>query len=78
MYLILQTAFFLAEKWKYCSKKIFKCINSIVRPIFNIFFNKVVVGLVNSALCLLKAEMRAYKEKKKKKKKRKTLKTQNA
>ena len=70
MYLIFKTAFFFAEKWKYCSKIIFKCINSIVRPIFNIFFNKVVVGLVNSALCILKAEM-AYKKKKKKKKREK-------
>ena len=23
------------ENWKYCSKIIFKCVNSIVRPIFN-------------------------------------------
>ena len=76
MYLILQTAFFLAEKWKYCSKKFFKCINSIVRPIFNIFFNKVVVGLVNSALCILKAEM-AYKKKRKKKKREKNTKNAN-
>ena len=25
------------ENWKYCSKIIFKCVNSTVRPIFNIF-----------------------------------------
>ena len=25
------------ENWKYCSKIIFKCVNSIMRPIFNIF-----------------------------------------
>ena len=25
------------ENWKYCSKIIFKCVNSIVGPIFNIF-----------------------------------------
>ena len=25
------------ENWKYCSKIIFKCVNSVVGPIFNIF-----------------------------------------
>ena len=25
------------ENWKHCNKIIFKCVNSIVRPIFNIF-----------------------------------------
>ena len=25
------------ENWKHCSKIIFKCVNSIVGPIFNIF-----------------------------------------
>ena len=25
------------ENWKHCSKIIFKCVNSIVDPIFNIF-----------------------------------------
>ena len=25
------------EKWKHCSKIIFKCVNSVVGPIFNIF-----------------------------------------
>ena len=25
------------ENWKYCSKIIFKCVNSTVGPIFNIF-----------------------------------------
>ena len=45
------------ENWKHFSKIIFKCVNSAVGPIFNIFFlNKVVVGLVNSALCLLHSE----------------------
>ena len=52
-------------------------MNSAVEPIFN---EKVaeseICGSMNSALCILKAEM-AYK-KKRKKKKRKTLKTQNA
>ena len=51
-------------------------MNSIVGPIFNVFFlNKVFVGLVNSArdplnstYCLLKAETHASKKKKKKKK----------
>ena len=45
------------ENWKHCSKIIFKCVNSVMRFIFNIFFlNKVVVGPVNSALCLLYSE----------------------
>ena len=45
------------ENKKHCNKIIFKCVNSTVRPIFNIFFlNKVVVGPVNSALCLLHSE----------------------
>ena len=30
----LDTSYF-AENWKHCSKIIFKCINSTVRPIFN-------------------------------------------
>ena len=30
----LDTIYF-AENWKYCSKLISKCVNSIVRPIFN-------------------------------------------
>ena len=28
------------ENWKHCSKIIFKCVNSIVRPIFNEKFDK--------------------------------------
>ena len=32
----LDTAYF-ADNWKHCSKIIFKCINSTVEPIFNIF-----------------------------------------
>ena len=43
-------------------------MNSTIKPIFNNFFlNKVVVGLVNSILCLLKAETCATKKKRKKK-----------
>ena len=30
-----RTYFAKTENWKYCSKIIFKCMNSIVRPIFN-------------------------------------------
>ena len=30
----LDTAYFV-ENWKYCSKIIFKCVNSAVEPIFN-------------------------------------------
>ena len=41
---------------KHCSKIIFKCVNSAVGPIFKIFQKNVVVGPVNSALCLLYIE----------------------
>ena len=30
----LDTAYF-TENWKHCNKIIFKCVNSVVRPIFN-------------------------------------------
>ena len=33
----IQLIFSETENWKYCSKIIFKCVNNIVRPIFNIF-----------------------------------------
>ena len=35
----LDTVFF-AKNWKYCSKIIFKCVNSIMRPIFNESFGE--------------------------------------
>ena len=37
------------ENWKHCNKIIFKCVNNVMRPIFNFFFfqNKVVVGPMN-------------------------------
>ena len=35
---LIQFIFVEIENWKYCSKIIFKCVNIIVRPIFNIFF----------------------------------------
>ena len=44
------------ENRKHYSKVIFKCLNSAVGPIFNIFLKKGVVGPVNSALCLLYSE----------------------
>ena len=31
---------FIVENWKYCSKIIFKCVNSVVRPSFIINFAK--------------------------------------
>ena len=39
------------KNWKHCSKIIFKCVNSVVEPIFNekIVKKKRFVGLVNSA-----------------------------
>ena len=54
----LQPILLKTENWKHCSKIIFKCVNSATGPIFNIFFfqNNVVVGPVNSALCLLYSE----------------------
>ena len=38
------------ENWKHYSKIIFKCVNSVVGSIFNIYFflNKVLVGPINS------------------------------
>ena len=33
----IELIFAETENWKYCSKVIFKCVNSTVRPIFNIF-----------------------------------------
>ena len=69
----LDTIYF-TENWKHCSKIIFKCVNSAVRPIFNIFLNKVVVGPVNNAWtvheqcvtqCSLSPETCASKKKKK-------------
>ena len=30
---------YFIKNWKYCNKTIFKCMNSIVGPIFNIFFS---------------------------------------
>ena len=47
------------ENWKYCSKIIFKCVNSPVKPIFNFFF-----CMNNAGYC-----SRAEKKKKEKKKK---------
>ena len=53
----IQLILLKTENWKHCKKIIFKCVNSAVGPIFNFFFlNKVVVGPVNSALCLLYSE----------------------
>ena len=68
------------ENRKHCSKIIFKCVNSALGPVFNTFFflKKVLVGPVNSALCLLHSESMCmnnaatihtcWKKKKKKKK----------
>ena len=44
------------ENQKHSSKIIFKCVKSAVGPILKIFPNKVVVGPVNCALCLLYSE----------------------
>ena len=46
----LDTAYF-AENWKHCSKIIFKCVNSVMGPIFNESFveKKKFVGPVHSA-----------------------------
>ena len=70
------------ENEKHCSKIIFKCVNSIVGPIFNFFFlNKVVVGAMNNALCLLHNEsicMNRTVAVNKCRKKKKKRETQNA
>ena len=52
----IQLILLKTENRKHCSKIIFKCVNRADGPIFNIFLNKVVVGPVNSALCLLYSE----------------------
>ena len=45
------------ENGKHCSKIIFKWVDSVVVPVFKFFFfNKVVLGPMNSALCLLHNE----------------------
>ena len=46
----LDTAYF-AENWKYCSKIIFKCENSVKKPIFNekVAGKKKFMSPVNSA-----------------------------
>ena len=68
------------ENWKQCSKIIFKCVNSTVWLIFNIFFmNKVTVGLINSTATVLFVPsflQNAWNEKKKKKKKKRRRQTQ--
>ena len=85
----LDTIYFV-ENWKHCSKIIFKCVNSAVRLIFKLlFFNKVVVGLMNSAwtvtLSLVQCnhvheqyQLLFISAEKKKKRKRKTCKRINA
>ena len=52
----IQLILLKTENRKHYSKVIFKCVNCAVGAIFNIFLNKVVVGPVNSALCLLYSE----------------------
>ena len=43
------TYFIETENWKYCSKIIFKCVNSVVKPTFNEkWLKSEVVGPVNS------------------------------
>ena len=62
----LNTTYFI-ENWKHCSKTIFKWVNSTVEPILNFFFNKVVVGPVNSAWkMILSSKAETLKKKKKK------------
>ena len=52
----IQLILLKTENRKRCSKITFKCVNSAVGHIFKIFLNKMVVGPVNSALCLLYSE----------------------
>ena len=58
------------ENWKYCSKINFKCVNSIVRPIFNTWtvykqYINSEYTVYNSKICPQKQQMRAKKKKKK-------------
>ena len=48
----IQLILLKTESRKHCRKIIFKCMNSALGPIFNIFFTlkKVLVGPVNSGL----------------------------
>ena len=52
----IQLILLKTENRKHCNKIIFKCVNSALGPIVNIFLNKLVVGPVNSTLCLLYSE----------------------
>ena len=83
----IQLILLKTEKRKHYSEIIFKCVNSSLGPIFNIYFflKKVLVGPVNSALCLLHSEsmcmnsavtihLRWKKKKEKKRRKRETKK----
>ena len=54
------------ENWKYCSKIIFKCVNSIVRLIFNIFL--ICEQYINSAWTVNLCEITVHVQEKKKKK----------
>ena len=53
----IQLILLKTKNWKHYGKIIFKCVNSAVGPIFNIFLlKKVVVGPVSCALFLLQSE----------------------
>ena len=82
----LDTAYF-TKNWKHYSKIIFKCVNNTVWPFF-FFFNKVVVGSVNSTWTVHKqcvnSDEQCYlspkskKQVNQKKKKKRKMQTQNA
>ena len=59
MYLWIQFILLKTKNWKHYSKIIFKCVNSVVRPIFNIFFSdeqsQTVMNSAQIVHCVLKA-----------------------
>ena len=54
-FICLDTIYFV-ENWKHCNKIIFKCVNSAVRPIFNIFKYVNSVATVRKQCCLLQSK----------------------
>ena len=55
------------KNWKYCNKIIFKCVNSIVEPIFNIFKCVKHTQYMNSAYTVHKQWILSHSLKKKEK-----------
>ena len=61
------------ENWKYYSKIIFKCVNSTVGPIFNIFFSWIKWMWISWIVHCVSKNLNAFCPKNKKKKKRRKM-----